>query len=57
MQLNQSDLKIPSLRMNLAKSLILVEGLTLTAKARAGTDNLEVDLSAPKLSIAPEQAS
>jgi AsmA protein len=57
MQLTGSDLKIPSLRVNLAKSLILVEGLALTAKAKSGTDNLEVDLSAPKLAVAPEQAS
>ncbi len=57
MQLTESDLKIPSMRVNLAKSLILVEGLALTAKAKSGTDNLEVDLSAPKLAIAPEQAS
>jgi AsmA protein len=57
MQLISSDLKVPSVRMNLERSLILLEGLALSAKAKAGSDNLEVDLSAPKLAVTPEQAS
>jgi AsmA protein len=57
MQLTSSDLKIPSVRMNLERSLILLEGLALAAKAKAGADNVEINLSAPKLAVTPEQAS
>ncbi len=56
-QLTSSDLKIPSVRMNLERSLIVLEGLALAAKAKTGSDNVEIDLSAPKLSVTPEQAS
>jgi len=57
MQLTDSKLNVPAVRMNLAQSRILVEGLAFTAKAKAGADNIEVDLSAPKLDVTPDQAS
>ena len=56
-QLAETSLKAPSVRINLAQSLILMEGLALTAKGKAGADNLEVTLSAPKLAVTPDQAS
>jgi AsmA protein len=56
-QLAESNLKAPAVRVNLAQNLIVVEGLALTAKGKAGPDQLEVDLSAPKLAVTPEQAS
>ena len=57
MQLTQSSLKAPKLRMDLASSRILIEGIMLTAQAKAGSDNLGVSFSAPKLDITPEKAS
>ena len=57
MQLTHSSLKAPKLRMDLASSRILIEGIMLTAQAKAGSDNLGVSFSAPKLDITPEKAS
>jgi AsmA protein len=57
MQLTDSKLSVPTVRMNLAQSRILLEGLALAAKAKAGADNIEVDLSAPRLDVTPDQAS
>ena len=57
LQLADSNLKVPTARINLAQSRILIEGLALTARAKAGADNLDVTLSAPKLAITPDQAS
>lgn len=56
-QLADSDLKAPAVRVNLAHNLIVVEGLALSAKAKSGADDLELNLSAPKLAVTPEQAS
>jgi len=56
MQLTQSSVKAPSIRVNLARNQVLVEGLSLSAKAKQGEDNLDVSLSAPRLQVTPESA-
>jgi hypothetical protein len=56
LQLADSNLKVPTARISLAQSRVLIEGLALTAKAKAEADNLD-DPSAPKLAITPDQAS
>jgi len=57
MQLTRSALQASALRLNLAESRVLIEGLTLNAQARTQADTVTVDLSAPKLDLTPEQAS
>ncbi|HEU5282850.1 MAG TPA: AsmA family protein, partial [Burkholderiales bacterium] len=56
MQLTQSSVKAPTVRVNLTRNQVLVEGLSLSAKAKQGEDNLEVGLSAPRLQVTPESA-
>jgi AsmA protein len=55
-QLIQSSVKAPAVRVNLARNQVLVEGLTLSAKAKQGEDKLDVGLSAPRLQVTPESA-
>jgi len=57
MQLTESNLKAPTIRVSMAQNRILVEGLALTAAARTGEDKLDVNLSAPKLDVTSESAS
>jgi AsmA protein len=56
MQLTQSSVKAPTVRVNLTRNQVLVEGLSLSAKAKQGEDNLDVGLSAPRLQVTPESA-
>jgi AsmA protein len=56
MQLTQSSVKAPTVRVNLTRNQVLVEGLSLSAKAKQGEDNLDVNLSAPRLQVTPESA-
>jgi len=55
--LTESSLKAPKLRVNLAASQVLVEGLALLAKGRMGQDQLNIDMSAPKLEVSGDKAS
>jgi len=57
MQLSGSTLEVPGLRVNLADSRVLVDGLTLAAQGRIQEDAVTIDLRAPKLDVTPEQAS
>ena len=57
MQLTGSTLEVPALRVNLADTRVLIDGLTLAAQGRLQDDNLTLDLRAPKLNVTPEQAS
>jgi AsmA protein len=57
MEVNDSKLEAPLLRINLADNRVLIDGLKLSAQAKAQGDALSVDLSAPRLSVAPESAS
>jgi AsmA protein len=56
MEVNDSKLEAPVLRMNLADNRVLIDGLKLTARGNAQGDALNVDLSAPKLAVTPESA-
>jgi AsmA protein len=56
MQLTQSSVKAPTLRVNLARNQVLVEGLSLSAKVRQDGDNLDVGLNAPRLQVTPDNA-
>jgi len=57
MQLTASTLEVPALRVNLADSRLLVDGLTLQAQGRIQEDSVTIDLRAPMLDVTPEQAS
>ncbi len=57
MQLTGSTLEVPALRVNLADTRVLIDGLTLAAQGRLQDDNVTLDLRAPKLNVTPEQAS
>jgi AsmA protein len=57
MQLTQASLKAPKVRMNLARSEVKVDGVALTAQAKSASDNLDVNLSVPKLDVTPERAA
>jgi len=57
MQLLQSSLKAPRVRMNLARSEVQVDGVALTAQAKSATDSLDVSVSVPKLDVTPARAA
>jgi AsmA protein len=57
MQLTDSTLKVPALNANLGESRLLLERLTLAARAKTASDALTVELSAPKLDLTPAQAT
>jgi AsmA protein len=57
MEVNDSKLAAPLLRVNLADNRVLIDGLKLTARGKAQGDALDVHLSAPKLAVTPESAS
>lgn len=55
--LSESSLKAPKVRVNLAANQVLLEGLALLAKGKLGADNLDVQLNAPKLELSNDKAS
>jgi len=55
--LNESSLKVPTLRFNLATNQILLERLALFVKGKMGTDSLDIYLTAPKLEVSSDKAS
>ncbi|MCC7547381.1 MAG: AsmA family protein [Burkholderiales bacterium] len=57
MQLDSSTVQAPGLRLNLADSRVLIDGLTVTAQGRIEDDAVRLDLRAPRLDLTPEQAS
>ena len=57
MTLTESSLKAPKLRVNLAANQVLVEGLALLAKGKMGQDQLDIDLTMPKLEVSGDKAS
>jgi AsmA protein len=56
MQLTQSSIKAPTVRVNLARNQVLVEGLSVSAKAKLSEDSVDLGLSAPRLQVTPESA-
>jgi AsmA protein len=57
MQLTGSTLTVPALRVNLAESRLLVDRLALQARAAKAGDTIVVDLTAPRLDLAPDKAT
>ena len=57
MTLTESSLKAPTLLVNMETNQVRLQGLALAAKAKLGADNLDINLSAPKLEVANDKAS
>jgi len=57
MTLTESSLKAPTLLINMQTNQVRLQGLALAAKAKVGADNLDINLSAPKLEVANDKAS
>lgn len=57
LQLASSTVKAPAVQMDLDKGQVLVQGLSVVAKGKQGGDDLDINLSAPKLDVSRERAS
>jgi AsmA protein len=55
--LAQSSLKVPKLHVDLAANQVLVDGLALLARGKMGADDLDVNLTAPRLEVDKDRAS
>lgn len=57
LQLASSSVKAPAVQMDLDKGQVMIQGLAVVAKGRQGGDDLDINLSAPKLDVSRERAS